>query len=426
MNELSYAQFSGTFHQKANSRHLPLNATLEVTRRCPLACSHCYNNLPMKDAAARKRELTAEEYFRLLDQMADEGCLWILFTGGEIFARTDFLEIYTHAKKRGFLITLFTNGTMITPSVADYLKKWPPFSIEITLYGRTQKTYEVLTRIPGSYEKCLRGISLLRERGLPLKIKTVAVSVNKHEIWEMKDFVRNDLQVDFKFDAMINPRIDCSLSPLEVRLSPREIVELDLSDPERVVEWKRLAEQFLRPAHPPEQMDELYHCGGGVNSFAIDPYGQMSICVLSQADTFSVRDGGFRRAWTESLRKVRQRKLTRITKCVDCQIKALCGMCPANGELENGDPEKPVEFLCHVAHLRAATLDIRVPAHGECNFCQDPEGEWAKEGAELRQVALRAAAALDPAAMAQTSAPKISTEPRLSCGTGQCSSCSAH
>ena len=44
-------------------------------------------------------------------------------------------------------------------------------------------------------------------------------------------------------------------------------------------------------------------------------------------------------------------------------------MCPANGEMENGDRESPVEFLCHVAHLRAAAVGVEVPAHGDCDFC---------------------------------------------------------
>ncbi len=44
-------------------------------------------------------------------------------------------------------------------------------------------------------------------------------------------------------------------------------------------------------------------------------------------------------------------------------------MCPANGEMENGDRESPVEFLCQVAHLRAAAVGVEVPAHGECEFC---------------------------------------------------------
>src|SRR5258708_17953187 len=184
----------------------------------------------MNAREARDRELDYDEHCRLLDELADAGCLWILFTGGEIFARRDFLDIYTYAKKKGFIITLFTNGTLITEKIADYLAEWRPFSIEITLYGRTKDTYEKLTRIPGSYERCIRGIELLRERNLPLSLKTVAVTVNKHEVWDMKKFVEEDLNLPFKFDSMMNARIDCSLSPLEVRLTPEEIVDLDLKD----------------------------------------------------------------------------------------------------------------------------------------------------------------------------------------------------
>ena len=170
-----------------------MNGTIEVTHRCPLECAHCYNNLPVGDADARRRELSTDELRRIIDEIAEAGGLWLLFTGGEIFARQDFLEIYTHAKQRGLLITLFTNGTQITTAIADYLVEWPPFSIEITLYGRTRETYERLTRVPGSFDRCMRGIRLLKERGLPLKLKTVAVTINRHEISDMQRFAEEEL-----------------------------------------------------------------------------------------------------------------------------------------------------------------------------------------------------------------------------------------
>src|SRR5450755_4534650 len=181
-----------------------MDVSIEVTRRCPLDCLHCYNNLPMGDQVARSQEMTLAEHCALLDELVAAGTLWLLYTGGEIFARKDFLDIYTEAKKRGFLITLFTNGTLITPRVADHLAEYRPFSIEITLYGATRETYETLTRVPGSYDRCMKGIRLLLERGLPLKLKTVPTSINFHEVEDMKRF-SEDLGVEFKFDALINP-----------------------------------------------------------------------------------------------------------------------------------------------------------------------------------------------------------------------------
>jgi radical SAM protein with 4Fe4S-binding SPASM domain len=369
MEHLTYGAFSADLHEKHSGQRAPLQVSIEVTRRCPLECQHCYNNLPMGDRDARSREMTTEEHFRMLDELVDMGCLWLLYTGGEIFARKDFLEIYTYAKQKGFLITLFTNGTLITERIADYLVEYPPFVIEITLYGRTKETYEDLTQISGSYDRCLRGIKLLRERGLPLKLKTVATSINKHEISAMRQFAEEELGVEFKMDGQINPRIDCSQSPLAVRLTPEEVVALDIAAPKGASEYRRLAQRDL--ASPPNlaQNDAVYFCGGGMNGFAINAYGEMGICVISQQETFRTQEAGLKRIWEKSLLELRTRKRTRVTKCAQCRIQSLCGMCPANGEMENGDRESPVEFLCHVAHLRAAAVGVVVPAHGECEFC---------------------------------------------------------
>jgi radical SAM protein with 4Fe4S-binding SPASM domain len=369
MDHLSYGEFSADIHGKQAGKRVPMQVSIEVTRRCPLECQHCYNNLPMGDMEARRREMTTEEHFRMLDELVEMGCFWLLYTGGEIFARKDFLEIYTYAKQKGFLITLFTNGTLITEKIADYLLEWPPFAIEITLYGRTRETYEALTMIPGSYDRCLRGINLLKERNLPLSLKTVATSINKHEIGSMREFAEEELGVEFKFDGQINPRIDCSQSPLAVRLTPEEIVALDMAVPKSASEYLRLAKQEIENQPNPARNENIYFCGGGVNSFAVNAYGEMGICVLSQQETFRVQELGTQRVWEDSLLRTRNQKRTRTTKCVECRIQSLCGMCPANGEMENGDREIPVDFFCHIAHLRAAAIGIKTPTHGGCEFC---------------------------------------------------------
>ena len=369
MEQLSYSAFSADLHERQGSERVPLQVSIEVTRRCPLECLHCYNNLAMGDMDAKRRELSKEEHFRMLDELVDMGCFWVLYTGGEIFARKDFLEIYTYAKQKGFLITLFTNGTIVTEQIADYLAEWPPFAIEVTLYGRTRETYEALTAIPGSYDRCLRGIRLLKERGLPLKLKTVATSINKHEVLAMKQFAEEELGVEFKCDGQINPRIDCSQSPLAVRLTPEEVVALDLHEPKAVSEYRRLAQRDLDRPPNLTQSDAVYFCGGGINSFAVNAYGEMGICVISQQETFDIRQDGLKPAWDHSLHGLRNRKRTRVTKCVECRIQSLCAMCPANGELENGDREDPVDFFCAVAHLRAAAIGVQTPPHGACDFC---------------------------------------------------------
>ena len=430
METLTYGAFSESLHRQVRAVRAPLNGTIEVTRRCPLVCAHCYNNLPMGDRQAQVQELTVAEHRRILDEMAEAGCLWLLYTGGEIFARPDFLDIYTHAKRTGFIVTLYTNGILIDERIADYLVEWRPFSIEITLYGRTRETYERLTGVRGSFDRCMRAVALLLERELPLKLKTVAVTLNKHEIWDMQRYAE-ELGVEFRFDSEMNPRIDCSQSPLAVRLTPEECVALDLQDPRRLSEWRLFAEQFLRPVHSPETSDQLYHCGGGVDSFGISPYGHMSICVLSQRDTYDLRTGSFQEGWEGFLRRIRDnKKITRLTKCIQCELKAMCGMCPANGELENGDPESPVDFLCRTAHLRAHALDLPVRPHGNCEYCEGGQGYelLMESAARLRAVSpTRDITPSEPPRHALLPmAASQSENSSGTCGSGGCSSCGAH
>lgn len=367
MSQATYGEFTVGVHERIKER-VPLNVTLEITHRCPLTCAHCYNNLPMADREAASAELTLDDYKRLLDELHQMGTFWLLFSGGEPFARKDFLDIYTYAKQKGFLITIFTNGTILTPAIADYLAEWPPFAIEITLYGHTRETYETLTGQPGSFDRCRRGVNLLLERGLPLKLKTVPTSINRHEVRDMQQFAE-ELGLEFKYDALVNPRTDCSQSPLAVRLRADEVVALEFDDPTRRSEYRRLLNLDLAQGPPPIS-ENLYFCGGGMTSCAVDPYGNLSICVISHQDHYNIREGSFTDGWNKGLLAVRKKKRRRLTKCNSCQIQSLCGMCPANGELESGNPESPVEFLCEVAHLRAMALDAEVPAHGDCDFCR--------------------------------------------------------
>jgi len=421
----TYSDFSSMLHERFQNRRVPVEVSIEVTHRCPLECQHCYNNLPMGDTNARKEELTFEEHIQLLDELVDLGCLWLLYTGGEIFARKDFLDIYTEAKKRGFLITLFTNGTMITPRVADHLAKYPPFNVEITLYGATRESYEALTRIPGSFDRCMRGIALLMERGLPLKLKTVPTSLNVHEVYEMKRFAEQDLGVEFKFDPLVNPRTDCSQSPLAVRLTPEQAVALEFRDPARRAAYREIAESERAANLPPAS--KRYTCGGGQNGCAIDPKGKMTICVLSHRDGYNLRSGSFREGWHGRLKEIREINTTRETICTNCRIRSLCSMCAANGELEGGDAEAPVDFLCQVAHLRAYALGIAVPEHGNCACCQG-----GQQFPSLRQSAERINQNPVNATNDFSFAPARSNsllpvlDSRRGCVSGGCSSCGKH
>ena len=150
-------------------------------------------------------------------------------------------------------------------------------------------------------------------------------------------------------------------------------MSLDLKDPDRVAEFKRFVAHFHTPVSKRNKPDELYICGGGAHSFAVDPTGRMRICVLSNGQGYDLRNGSVKEGWDQALLKIRQQKLSEQTKCFNCVIRSLCGMCPANATLECGDAERPVDFLCQMAHLRAYAFEIDIEPHGDCEYCRGGE-----------------------------------------------------
>lgn len=346
--EISYSEFGERLHNNAVAKRIPISGSFELTFRCNLHCAHCYCNLPPNDQNAIEKELTTKEVFNILDQTAEAGCLWLLITGGEPLLREDFLEIYAYAKTKGFIITLFTNGTLITPEIANYLKEWPPVKVEITLYGVTSGTHEKVTGIPDSYKRSQRGIDLLLERGIPLGLKTIAMTLNKDEIWQIGEYAE-ELGAEFRFDPILNPRLDGSKTPCDFRLSPEEVVKLDLADEAKSEGWREFCKKFVGPS----QSDNLFVCGAGVSMFHIDPYGRISACEMVRFQNYDLSRGSFEEGWYQAIPEFLTLKPKGNYPCGKCDLISLCGQCPGWAWLENANIEGPVEYLCQIAHLRA-------------------------------------------------------------------------
>jgi radical SAM protein with 4Fe4S-binding SPASM domain len=290
---------------------------------------------------------------RIIGESVDEGCLWLLLTGGEPLIRTDFREIYLQAKRRGMLITVFTNGTLIDAEAADFLAEWRPSSVEVTLYGATQKTYEDITRVRGSYKRCMQGIEFLLQRKVPLTLKTMAMRQNIHEIPMMREYAER-IGLEFRFDPLINARLDGDRGPFSSRLGVEDVLRLDREDGMR---WREMEKLCREDAGDPASA-MLYSCGAGDTSFHVDPYGNLCMCVMARNQSYDLRDGRFGEGWSVFLRSVKARSPGTENRCSTCGLRSLCGQCPGWSQVEHGDDETPVAFLCEIAYNRAEAFGL--------------------------------------------------------------------
>ena len=299
------------------------------------------------------QELSYHEIQRIFDEIADEGCMWLLITGGGPFLRVDFVDIWKYAKRKGFLPTLFTNATMVTERMAAFIAEYPPFNLEVTMYGYTQKTYETVTGIPGSHRRFMQGLENLERAEIPFKLKSVLMTLNHHELPLMKAFAE-ELEVDFRYDTMLNAGVDCSSAPKALRLTPQQIVQLDVMDHDRFESMRKFRDDFKDRVPDPRY---LYNCGAGVHAFHIDPFGELSLCMISRQQSYDLRIGTFKDGWQNFLKDVRYQPAPENLACHQCELYSFCDQCPGWSYLEYGDQGKFVDFVCQVTHLRASALD---------------------------------------------------------------------
>ena len=343
---VEYKDFSLNVHAHAADKHAVVTAQIELTYGCNLHCVHCYTDCYNRPDLI-KREMSYGEVIRILDELHDAGILWVCFTGGDIFMRKDFLNIYGYAKKKGFLITLFTNGTLFTEAIADYLKEHPPFSIEISCHAATEETFDRITQVRGSFRRFLAGVRLLIERGLPIKIKTKVMTVNRHELDQMKAFVE-DLGTQFRPSAGIYPRLNGDLTPTTYRLSPGEIVALECEAGEPEERCTDAESQIGPPAD-----DRLFRCGCGTTTVHINAWGQLGTCHWVTEPRADLRRTTVADAIAEVFSKMRGARYQSRTPCRTCTVHTFCDKNPANAAAESGDPEQPVAHFCRVAYKRA-------------------------------------------------------------------------
>ena len=353
---------------------------LEVTARCNNNCRHCYINLPADDHEARERELSFQTLKDIADQACSLGALWCLITGGEPLLRKDFEEIYIYLKKKGMLVSVFTNATLIDKEHIALFKKWPPRDIEISVYGVTAGIYEAVTRRPGSFKAFMRGLNLLSEAGIPVNLKAMVMQSNRQEFGEIARFCRQRSRSEFRFDPLLHLRYDHdqkrNMEIREERLTASEIALLEQSDAARLTALKNACAQVSQKSNDDPKTSFLFACGAGINECTVGHDGKFRLCAsLTHPDClYDLTNGSLKDAVTRFVYDVRGMRSNHgdfLQNCAGCTLVSLCHWCPAHAYLETGRLDGYVPYFCDVARARAQSGGER-----EVGGQKKTEGRW--------------------------------------------------
>ncbi len=344
----------------------PLSLSVELTARCNNDCRHCYINRPAGDQEAMAKELSLAEWERIADMAKEAGVLWCLISGGEPMLRPDFFDLYLMFKRKGFLITLFTNGTLLTEEAVAFFKQYPPYKIEVSVYGVTEETYVAVTGKKGYCERMKEGIERLLEAGLYTCLKTPLIRSNQHEAEEIYDYCVSRTREPFRFDTALHQRMDFDAERnaliREERLTDEQVLDLEGLRPERIAALKEACEHPKRKIYtdPETGKQPLFRCRAGSESVTVDPYGRLRLCAMLSAPEFlyDLRTGTL----NEAMGEFRSRILSlpnenpKFERCKTCRALTLCNWCPGRASLAYGQADAFMPEICRVAEKRFDAL----------------------------------------------------------------------
>lgn len=332
---------------------LPLEGEIDLTYRCNNRCRHCWLWEPV-GSPLQQKELTFDEIRRIVDEARAMGCQRWSISGGEPMLRPDFSEIFEYLTYKSVGYSLNTNGTLITPKIAQMLcRKGVKM---VALYGATAKVYDHVTRHPDGFEMTMRGFRYLKEAGAGFTVQLIPMRDNWHQ-WDEMIALAQKLSPHWRVGASWlwlsqDHSAERNREIAAQRLPPDVVVALDKPDLS-YEEWVYQLEPDQE--HNYSRDDRLFApCIETRRNFHIDPYGGMSWCGLIKDPSlrYDLRQGTFREAWEDFIPvcsdKVRGGGEW-LGNCGICTYHADCKMCPVYAYLETGRYTVPIPYLCEVA-----------------------------------------------------------------------------
>ena len=346
----SEPRLSKYLHYTAAKSGVPLSGTFELSPCCNMDCRMCYVRKSRKEVEDAGGEIPAEKWLSMAEECRDAGTLFLLLTGGEPLLHPDFRRIYCELKKMGMIVTVNSNGTLIDEEWADFFAEYRPRRLNITLYGKDAGSYERLCHFGAGYERTVKGIRLLRERGVDVKINGSLTKENRRDIPQLLETAKQ-LDAPIHIDTYMYPagrerksgfHYDTRLEP-EIAAEARiEILKSSLTE----AEYGLYREKFLQMAagSSPEALDLSVRCRAGRSSFVINWLGNMTPCVMLESPSVNVFENGFSKSWAQIVKKTEEIKISE--QCGQCSLREICNTCAACALLETGNYDGVPEYIC--------------------------------------------------------------------------------
>ena len=320
---------------------------INLTRRCNLACTHCYLDAETLQNGS-PNELTTNEVCRLLNNIAQRNTeTMVVLTGGEPLVRRDLEELIAHGTQLGLSMVVGTNGVLLTERRVQSLQQAGVLGVGISLDSLDPAYHDTFRNAPQAWAKTMTAIENCRRHGLSFQIHFSVTENNADELPAMIDFARKcGARVFNVFFLVCTGRgqfmSDISAARYEQVL--HDLIEAQAQSIDMIIR-PRCAPHYKRIAyqrHPDSPINRISGsegdgCIAGSHYCRITPEGGVTACPYIPNEVGNIRERSFLDIWDNSPELQALRAPTLKGECGVCEYQKLCGGCRARPLAASGD-----------------------------------------------------------------------------------------
>ena len=269
---------------------VPISATIELTHHCNWRCVHCF---VVNAEAVPCAELTTEEVQRVLGELHDLGSFFLCLTGGECLLRADFVDIVRCAADLGFAISISSNASLVTESLADELVAAHVIEFQCSLLGATPEVHDGITGIAGSHAAAWRGIDILRDKGINVFPKTPVMNRNFDDLEQIREQTKR-YGLLWMTSCLLFPRWQGDREIAKLRISDEQMAELFRMQ----IRWSE-EDKFDRNEDRVPDEEATSQCGAGVSTVTIEADGSVTPCQAYPTSAGNIREAALSEIWRQ-------------------------------------------------------------------------------------------------------------------------------
>ena len=335
-----------------------VDATFELTYRCQAQCIHCYNPGATRNDSEHSgrgdlKELTLDDYKRVIDDLCAHGLVSAGITGGDPFMHPYAWQIIEYLYQHDIATTILTNGMGIVgkeKQLADYF----PYLVQCSIYSGEAEVHDKITRKKGSWQRTIGVMDKLHSLGVPLDVACPLMQTNLKSYFGVKPYIQK-YGSSKGFDVQLTDSIDGDKCVSQhLRLSPEQLA-IVLLDEDVIQSVDYNEREYENNTH--RSAKKGVPCGAGLNTICISPDGNVVPCVafrktLGNVHQTSVKDIILQNAF---LRQWKKTSDVDYGECFSHEYCNYCKICPGNNFNDRGDYLNGGENNCYLAKIRYNT-----------------------------------------------------------------------